>query len=65
MYGDLLLTPEQEKQLLLSNEEEGVTQGFLIGAKLWTNGVVPYELDRSLSKLIGVPAYSLYSGTCL
>ena len=50
MYGDLLLSPEQEKQLLLSNEEEGVAQGFLVGANIWPGGVVPYELDPHLSK---------------
>ena len=48
MYGDLLLTPEQEK--LLSTGGEGVTQGFKEGAKLWPNGIVPYQLDSSLSK---------------
>ena len=51
MYGDLLLTPEQEKQLLVNDgevEEEGIKQGV----KLWPKGRVVYELDSHLSKLM-------------
>ena len=51
MYGDLLLTPEQEKRLLINDgkaaEEEGIKQGL----KLWPKGRVVYELDSRLSKL--------------
>ena len=48
MYGDLLLTPEQEK--LLNIDEGGVAQGFLNGIRFWPNSIVPYELDFRLSK---------------
>lgn len=48
MYGDLLLTPEQEKQLSVG--DESVIQGIKQGVKLWPNGIVPYELDFRLSK---------------
>jgi hypothetical protein len=51
MYGDLLLTPEQEK--LLNIDDSGVAQGFLnprLAVRFWPNGIVPYELDSSLSK---------------
>lgn len=48
MYGDLLLTPEQEK--LLNIDEGGVAQGFLNGVRFWPNAIVPYELDFRLSK---------------
>ena len=52
MYGDLLLTPEQEKILLKEGpgSEEGVAQAFLVGAYLWPDGIVYYDLDQSLSK---------------
>ena len=49
MYGDLLLTPEQEKELLVNDgeaEEEGIKQGV----KLWPKGQLVYELDSRLSK---------------
>lgn len=51
MYGDLLLTPEQERELLVNDgeaEEEGIKQGV----KLWPKGQVVYELDSRLSKQI-------------
>ena len=53
MYGDLLLTPEQERVLLHEGpgSEVGTAQAFLVGARLWPNGVVSYELDRRLSEL--------------
>lgn len=53
MYGDLLLTPEQERVLLHEGPGSGVgtAQAFLVGARLWPNGVVSYELDRRLSEL--------------
>ena len=49
MYGDLILTPEQEKVLLTGGDSS--LQGILHGVKLWPNGVVPYKLSRGLSKL--------------
>ena len=48
MYGDLLLTPDQEKKLLGGGE--GTTQGFKYSARRWPNGIVPYEFDKQLSK---------------
>ena len=52
IYGDLILTPEQEKVLLNEGpgSEEGRAQAFLIGARFWPNGVVSYELDRRLNE---------------
>lgn len=64
MYGDLLLTAEQENILLNEapqNSEEGQTQGFLIGAQLWPDGVVPYDGDRRLSKLEHTVLLYMYS----
>ena len=56
MYGDLLLTPEQEK--LLNIGDGSVAQGFLDGVvRFWPNGIVPYELDSRLSKYT-VKAYA-------
>ena len=52
MIGDLVLTPEQ-KQLLIDENgpEDGNAQGFRDNVKFWTNGLIPYELDNSLSEL--------------
>ena len=51
MYGDLLLTPEQEKLLMIDVGDGGEAQGFLNrGVRFWPNGIVPYELDSSLSE---------------
>ena len=51
MYGDLLLTPEQEKLLIINVGDGGEAQGFLNrGVRFWPNGIVPYELDSSLSE---------------
>lgn len=50
MYGDLLLTPDQEKKLLVGGES--TAQGFLYSARPWPNGIVPYNFDNQLSKLI-------------
>ena len=50
MYGDLLLTPEQEKQLSTDVHGDAVAQGFKEGARLWPYGIVPYQLDSQLSK---------------
>ena len=49
MYGDLLLTPEQEKEMI--GGRNGAAQGFLYTATRWPNGVVPFQLDARLSKL--------------
>lgn len=51
MYGDLLLTPEQEKELLV-NDGEAEGEGIRRGVKLWPRGRVVYELDSRLSKQI-------------
>ena len=51
MHGDILLTPEQEK-LLYGGGSEGVAQGFLYVAREWPGGIVPYQLDTRLSKLL-------------
>ena len=51
MYGDLLLTPEQEKELLV-NDGEAEGEGIRQGARLWPNSQVVYELDSRLSKQI-------------
>ena len=51
MYGDLLLTPEQEKLLIINVDDGGEAQGFLNrGVRFWPNGIVPYELDSTLSE---------------
>ena len=52
MYGDLLLTPEQEKILLNEGpgSEEGLAQAFLIGASLWPDGIIYFDFDERLSK---------------
>ena len=51
MYGDLLLTPEQEKLLIINVGDGSEAQGFLNrGVRFWPNGIVPYELDSSLSE---------------
>ena len=50
IFGDLLLTPDQEKKLLVGGK--GTAQGFKYSARLWPNGVVPYDFDNQLSKLI-------------
>ena len=54
VYGDLLLTPEQEK--VLFNErpcsEEGLAQAFLIGGNVWTG------LHEYYYILIGVHLFS-------
>ena len=51
MYGDLLLTPEQERELLV-NDGEAEEEGIKTGVKLWPKGQVVYELDSRLSKQI-------------
>lgn len=48
MFGDLLLTPEQEEMLIGG---QGTAQGFLHTAWPWSNGIVPYQFDHHLSKL--------------
>ena len=50
MYGDLLLTPEQEKELIVGDSDSIEEQGIRTGAKLWPNGRVFYEIDSRLSK---------------
>ena len=50
MYGDILLTPEQEKVLNIG--DGGVAQGIKQGAKLWPNSIVPYQLHFRLSKYV-------------
>ena len=52
MYGDLLLTPDQEKRLLVGGES--TAQGFEYSVRTWPNGVVPYVFDKKLSKLFSV-----------
>lgn len=67
-YGDLLLTPEQEKLLLIKGSggsEKAITQGFLVGARIWPDGIVPFELDRRLSKLEKIDRMSLYYIYCV
>lgn len=49
MYGDLLLTLEQERELLI-NGEEAEEEGIKKGVKLWPKGRVVYKLDPRLSK---------------
>lgn len=49
MYGDLLLTPKQEKELLIGDGEAD-EEGIKNGVKLWPRGRVVYELDSRLSK---------------
>ena len=53
MYGDLLLTPEQEKQLLVGDSEAS-KQGIKEGVTLWPNGEMAYKLDFRLSKLMNM-----------
>ena len=53
MYGDLLLTPEQEQELLV-NDAEVEEEGFRQGVKLWPMGQVVYELDPKLSEQIHI-----------
>ena len=50
MYGDLILTPDQEKEMV--NGGKGTAQGFRYSATPWPNGVVPYVLDYRLSKYL-------------
>ena len=51
VIGDMILTPEQMEQL----EEggggggEGNAQAFNLRARPWTNAVMPYYFDKSLS----------------
>lgn len=52
MYGDLLLTPEQEKLLNIGGSGTSVIQGFLTAVRFWPNRILPYQLDSSLSKYI-------------
>ena len=49
MYGDLVLTPDQEKKMIVGGN--GAAQGFLHTATPWPNGVMPFRLSRTLSKL--------------
>ena len=51
MYGDLILTPEQEQELLI-HDGQAAEEGIKQGVKLWPNGQVVYELDPRLSKQI-------------
>lgn len=55
MYGDILLTPEQEKVLNIG--DKGVAQGIKQGAKLWPNSIVPYQFDFRLSKYASMKVY--------
>ena len=48
MYGDLMLTPDQEKMLLEGSE--GRAQGILYSARRWPGGVMPYHIDARMSK---------------
>ena len=52
MFGDLLLTPEQEKRLISKGGElEGMEQGYLYEARLWPWGIVPFTYNHNaLSK---------------
>ena len=50
MYGDILLTLEQEKVLNIGDGD--VAQGIKQGAKLWPNSIVTYQLDFRLSKYV-------------
>ena len=49
VYGDLVLTPDQENKMIGGGD--GTAQGFLYAATPWPDGVVPFKLDRRLSKL--------------
>ena len=48
MYGDLILTPDQEKKMI--DGRDGTVQGFLYSATKWPGGEVPFELGRALSQ---------------
>ena len=61
MYGDLLLTPKQEK--LLNIDGRAMIQGFKDGINFWPNRIVPYQLDSRLSKC-HENNYGLYLHTC-
>ena len=50
MFGDLLLTSEQEKALIINSDEEELAQGYLETAKKWPGGVIPYTIEYSLSE---------------
>lgn len=43
----MILTPEQDQML---NDKEAMIQGFNLQANRWPHGLIPYELDASLSK---------------
>ena len=52
--GDIVLTPGQKELLRKLNEEDGGVSEQAIRAHFlyrWENGVVPYVLEKSLSKL--------------
>ena len=48
VYGDIVLTPEQ---MLDSNHEPSLVQGFFNGSDKWPNATVPYWIYPNLSEL--------------
>ena len=45
----MILTPEQMEQLEEGGGGEGNAQAFNLRARPWTNAVMPYKIDESLS----------------
>ena len=48
VIGDMVLTPEQMKQLESGEGLEGTAQAFHLTARRWPNGVFPYKIDGSI-----------------
>ena len=48
VYGDIVLTPEQEK-FLITDREPSLVQGFFNRANKWPNATVPYVLDSAFN----------------
>ena len=54
VFGDIVLTPEQEK-FLIPDHQLSLVQAFFDGATKWPNAEVPYVLDSTLSELENLP----------
>ena len=50
VYGDIILTPEQEK-FLIPDHELSLVQGFFNRANKWPMAEVPYELDPAFDRI--------------
>ena len=53
VYGDMVLTPEQEDEFFTDHSEPSLVQGFRIhnSTKKWPHSIVPYVLHPALSEL--------------